>query len=229
MLGTIHSKPAIFIAERAAFPADPSYLAAFAPSLIHVKNNLFNDIYGSFLASTAASEHHDIKIDLIWPCTEQHIKKYSTQGLRIITETSQIYTEHVRPFMQEKREAGRLNWVYNILEGRKEQEDIIYREQGEEGFVAIPDLNWDRKTTTSLHVLAIVERRDIWSVRDLQKGHIIWLKHMREKLLNATCKIYPDVERDQLKLYFHCKLSLLHSFLTSLCYVAKPIVSLCLN
>lgn len=58
---------------------------------------------------------------------------------------------------------------------------------------------------TSLHLLGLVERRDIWSIRDLRKKHIVWLKHMREKLLDATVNLYPEIEKDQLKLYFHCK------------------------
>lgn len=147
----------------------------------------------------------DHKINLIYPCTEKHIKKYSGQGLRVVTETPEIYRNHVKPYMQRQRDEGRLNWVFNILEGRAEQEDVMYREHGEEGFVVTPDLNWDKKTLTSLHVLGIVERRDIWSVRDLTKDHVQWLKHMREKLLDATVMLYPEVERDQLKLYVHCK------------------------
>jgi hypothetical protein len=31
---------------------------------------------------------------------------------------------------QMKREEGRLNWVFNILEGRTEQEDVIMRDEG---------------------------------------------------------------------------------------------------
>ena len=42
--------------------------------------------------------------------------------------------------MQRKREEGRLNWVWNIIEGRTEQEDVLYRETGEEGFLVLPDL-----------------------------------------------------------------------------------------
>lgn len=59
---------------------------------------------------------------------------------------------------------------------------------------------------SSLHLLGLVERRDIWSVRDLKKAHITWLKHMRHKLLEATVKLYPELDKDQLKLYIHCML-----------------------
>ena len=129
----------------------------------------------------------------------------------MVTETPDIYRDHVRPYVQRKREEGRLNWVWNIIEGRTEQEDVILRDHGSkgedgEGFLMLPDLNWDRKTMSSLHLLALVERRDIWSLRDLKKGHVVWLKHMREKLVKATVKLYPDLEEDMLKLYVHCKL-----------------------
>jgi m7GpppX diphosphatase len=206
LLGTIDSQPAILLAERAAFETSHDQLSSFPSSLSNIKNLGANDIYSWFLASTAATETQppDLKLNLIYPCTDAHIKKYSAQGLRIVTETPSIYAAHIRPFMQQKREQGRLNWVFNILEGRTEQEDVTYRESGsEEGFLMLPDLNWDRKTLSSLHLLALVERRDIWSVRDLKKMHVSWLHHMRSKILDATVKLYPELEKDQLKLYVH--------------------------
>ena len=128
----------------------------------------------------------------------------------MVTETPEIYSSHIRPYMLRQREAGRLNWVFNIIEGRTEQEDVILRDHGgtgdnDEGFLLLPDLNWDRKTMTGLHLLALVERRDFWSLRDLTKKHVSWLKRMREHLLKATTKVYPEIEEDELKLYVHCE------------------------
>lgn len=174
-----------------------------------------NDIYYWFLGSGGSPSgadagqdaYADFKMDLIWPCTEKHVKKHSKQGLRFVTETPDIYQNHVRPLMQVNREEGRLNWVYNIIEGRKEVEEVIYRTSlgcsGDEGFLLLPNLHWDRKTIESLHLLGIVERRDLWSLRDLKKKHIPWLKHMRAKLIDATVKTYPQIDEDQLKLFFH--------------------------
>jgi m7GpppX diphosphatase len=90
--------------------------------------------------TTATTQPPDLKINLIYPCTEKHIRKYSRQGLRSVRETPDIYEKHVRPYMALMREHGRLNWVYNIIEGRTEQEDVIHREHGEEGFLLLPDL-----------------------------------------------------------------------------------------
>ncbi|KAL8728165.1 MAG: hypothetical protein Q9166_005559 [cf. Caloplaca sp. 2 TL-2023] len=133
----------------------------------------------------------------------------------MVTETSEIYKDHIRPYIAKQREQGRLDWVYNILEGRKEQNDIIFRDPGqagakEEAFLLAPDLNWDRKTLTSLHLLALVERRDIWSLRDLKKRHIVWLKRMTEKVLEATVEKYPNISKDQLKLYMHYQPTFYH-------------------
>ena len=126
----------------------------------------------------------------------------------MVTETPGIYREHIRPYIQRKRDEGRLNWVFNILDGRTEQEDVILRDSGTEGqddgFLMLPDLNWDRKTLTSLHLLGLVSRRDIWSLRDLKKGHAEWLRGMKEKMVEATVGVYGEVEKDQLKAYVHC-------------------------
>lgn len=126
----------------------------------------------------------------------------------MVTETPQIYKNYIRPYMQQKREEGRLNWVFNILEGRTEQEDVILRGKGtnydEDGFLMLPDLNWDRKTISSMHLLALVERRDIWSLRDLKRKHIPWLKYLRQRIIDATVKTYAgQIEADQLKMYVH--------------------------
>lgn len=215
MYGTIDDKPALLVVERATFPEEQAYFATLPSTLARVKNLGANDIYSWHMAlngdaKTVAAEgefYPDLKINLIYPCTETHIKKYSKQGVRFVTETAEIYKDHVRPYMLKKREEGRLNWVFNIIEGKKEVEDVIYRtklgEAGDEGFLMLPDLNWDRKTLDALHLLAIVERRDIWSLRDLKKKHIAWLEHMKAKLLAATVATYPTIEADQLKLYVH--------------------------
>lgn len=157
--------------------------------------------------SSDVEPNEDLKINLIYPCTSKHIKKYNKQGVRAVVETAQIYKDHVRPYMQQQREDGRLNWVWNIIAGKTEVEDVIFRtpkgRDGDEGFLLLPDLNWDRKTMESLHLLGLVERMDIWSLRDLRKKHVRWLRDMKSKLLDSTIKTYPQLEEDMLKLYVH--------------------------
>lgn len=214
LYGHVDSQPALLILERAPFPDAEEYLSVLPTSLRSITNLGNNDIYSWFLASGGPilkenenDKFADFKISMICPCTDQHIKKHSRQGFRFVTETPEIYREKVRPFMQMNREEGRLNWVFNIIEGRKEVEDVIYRtplgRDGDEGFLMLPNLHWDRKTIEALHLLGIVERRDIWSLRDLKKKHIPWLRHMKSKLIDATVKTYPQIDTDQLKLFCH--------------------------
>lgn len=215
MFGSIDGKQGILTAERAAFTTESlEVLRAFHAAIRQVNNLGDNDIYRWYLASSGSGNSgddlpSDLKLNLIWPCTEQHIRKYSDQILRMVTETPEVYRDYIRPYMSTKREEGRLNWVFNILEGRTEQEDVILRDPGqngpEDGFLMLPDLNWDRKTMGSLHLLALVHRRDIWSLRDLTKRHIPWLQYLRQRILEATVNMYPDLEQDQLKLYVHCE------------------------
>jgi m7GpppX diphosphatase len=213
ILGTIGAQPGILIAERAAFATESlEALRAFHAAIMQVRNLGDNDIYRWYMALSGQVGGQiplpDLKLNLIWPCTDQHIKKYSAQFVRMVTETSEVYRNYVMPYMRLKREEGRLNWVFNILEGRTEQEDVILRDTNhgpEHGFLMLPDLNWDRRTMNSLHLLAIVDRRDIWSLRDLKKRHIPWLRYLRKRLLEATVGMFPGLEQDQLKLYVHCK------------------------
>lgn len=82
-----------------------------------------------------------MKLTMIFPATETHIRKYSQQQLRMVTETPEVYRQHVRPYVDEKRANGRLNWVYNILAHEAESERIIVEDRDEEnGFILLPDL-----------------------------------------------------------------------------------------
>jgi m7GpppX diphosphatase len=208
--GTIADQPALLLAERAAFDADESHLSTFSSSLSHIKNLGDNDIYRWYMAHSGAAQGQppDLKINLMYPCTEQHLKKYAAQAVRYVTETPDIYRDHVRPYMQAKRDQGRLNWVFNILDGRTEQEDVLFRSPHnttpeDERYLLLPDLNWDRKTLGSLHLLALVERRDIWSLRDLKKKHVTWLKSIVADIANNVSSLY-GIDEDMLKCYVHC-------------------------
>lgn len=136
------------------------------------------------------------------------MNKYSKQNLHVVHETPQIYKELIRPYMERSRGEGRLRWMRNIIDGNAEVSDVIYRTprkfgDNHEGFVLLPDLNWDRKTVETLHLLTLVERNDIWSLRDLKKKHLCWLRHMKSMITEAVIKTYLGIQEDQLKFYVH--------------------------
>lgn len=151
LLGRIDASPAVLIAEKTAFNTTDFNLSKFPhtsklPALSLMERN---DIYHWFLASQysptsrdeLAQGGADVKITLIYPATDMHVRKYSQQNLRMVTETPEVWREFVRPYVDGKRVGGRLNWVWNILDYRAERERVIVEDGDErEGFVLLPDL-----------------------------------------------------------------------------------------
>lgn len=125
--------------------------------------------------------------------------------MHLVMETPEIYHKHIRPYMERMRDPSRLQWMQNIIDQKAEVDDVILRSQrsNSRGFVLLPDLNWDRATISSLHLLVILECNDIWSLRDLKKGDISWLWDLRAEVTTATIKAYPSLRPDQLKFYVH--------------------------
>ncbi|KAF8463495.1 HIT-like domain-containing protein [Kalaharituber pfeilii] len=216
LLGKVGTHDAIIVAEKTPFNTDPALLSKFQePSNFSALTVLgSNDIYNWFLASHAAPDNEqrpEIKFTFIYPATETHIRKYNKQNLRMVTETAEVYRDHVRPFIQNKREAGTLNWVYNILSHKTESRRIIFEDPDEkEGFILLPDLKWDRKTMSALYMMAVVHRKDLASLRDLQKKDVSWLRKVEHNITTAICNAYPELETDQLKLYIHYQPSYYH-------------------
>ena len=210
--GSILDKPALLLAERGAFSTHNGYLESFSRLMSNIENLGDNDVYHWYLAHSKTEDGRDeptppdLKINLIYPSTEKHLQKYSFQQARAVVETPEIYAKYVRPYMQHYREEGRLNWVFNILEGRTEQENVLFRSQegdAKDDYILLPDLNWDRQTLGSLHLLALVERRDLWSVRDLKKRDVPWLRHLRKTVAKTITTLYAGVDADMLKFYVH--------------------------
>lgn len=81
-----------------------------------------------------------MRFTLIHPATETHIRKYSAQKWRAVVETPEVYDKYVKKYVEEKRGSGRLNWVYNILDGKAERDRVICEDKDEEwGWVVLPD------------------------------------------------------------------------------------------
>src|SRR5438045_8725356 len=56
---------------------------------------------------------------------------------------------------------------------------------------------------SALYLTAILHRKDLSSIRDLNSSHIPLLTNIREAIVNATTTKWPEVSRDQLRLYVH--------------------------
>lgn len=56
-----------------------------------------------------------VKINLIYPATETHVRKHTDQNFHMVVETQEIYEKITRPYI-ESIPAEKIEWVYNILE-----------------------------------------------------------------------------------------------------------------
>ena len=142
-----------------------------------------NDIYTTYLSKDPLNPPFDSKVTVIFPATEAHIKKYSSQERFLVLESPQAYKEHILPFVRENSSAARLQWVYNILDNGKEAEKVIFKDDcPESGFYLVPDSKWDCKNLSSLYLLAICKRKDLGSLRDFTAEHLPLLKRMQSEI-----------------------------------------------
>ena len=95
-----------------------------------------------------------INVDIIHPCTARHISKYSAQKSFVIVETPEMYEAVTRPHIASIPPAA-IQWVYNILEKKKETERLLFEDPDPElGFMLHPDQKWDQSQVRPLCLLA---------------------------------------------------------------------------
>ncbi|XP_018564709.1 m7GpppX diphosphatase [Anoplophora glabripennis] len=207
--GTFDSKEgdAIVILEKTAFAEENlNNDSDYFTDKSHLEKIFQNDIYGDYKYFTR-SKLNTIKTTIIHPATEKHIFKYSIQKCHIVDETPQIYNDIVLPYLTDEQFS--LQWVYNILEHKSESERIVFEDVDPvNGFIMVPDLKWSGEIDT-LYLLAISNRRNIKSLRDLTQEHLPLLKNIREKGIEVIKNKY-GLEGTQLRIYLHYQPSFYH-------------------
>lgn len=119
-----------------------------------------------------------VKLTIIRPATEAHILKYSEQAKVMVRETPDMFEHVIKPYISSQA-PERIQWVYNILEKKKEKDAILFEDPDpQRGFVMVPDLKWDRRTLSSLYLVAIVHDRSLRSMRDLTPQHLPLLRNV---------------------------------------------------
>ncbi|KAJ8969664.1 hypothetical protein NQ317_004894 [Molorchus minor] len=207
--GSFNSKEgdAIVILEKSAFAEENLNIESDYFSEKSSLHKVFrNDIYGDY-KYLPTSELNTIKATVIHPATEKHLIKYSFQRCYFIDETPQIYNDIVLPHLT--NEQFNLQWVYNILEHKSEAERIVVEDADlNTGFVMVPDLKWNGDVDT-LYLLAIVNKRNIKSLRDLTQEHLPLLKNIQQKGIEAIKEKY-GLDASQLRIYLHYQPSFYH-------------------
>lgn len=166
-----------------------------------------NDIYGSYTAFPAP-EYNGIKAVIIHPATDMHIQKYSEPKFHLILESFEDYQTKTLPFLESQQFS--LDWVYNVLEHKKEKERIICEDDDKEcGFVFAGKMGCDDPTANNYSALAIVHRRDIKCLRDLNVSHLPLLKNIKSKCLAAFSQ-KCNLKVSQIRSFIHYQPSYYH-------------------
>jgi len=145
-------------------------------------------------------------MDIIYPATDKHILKFTSQPLYFVQETEEMYQTITLPHILSSSLSLQVSflplnllekyfnfilsiiqWLYNCLEYKSEKERIKYdtasenqKDDEDNGFLLLPDLKWSGKLN-ELYLLAIVKKRNIKSLRDLTINHLPLLKNILNK------------------------------------------------
>ncbi|KAJ7504454.1 scavenger mRNA decapping enzyme [Mycena galericulata] len=203
--------PAIIRIEKTAIPVDVSnriFPGQVRPFLSQVKCMESTDIYmwlAGWLSTTEKQPQGDVKVNIICPATDVHIRKYSKQNSILVSETPDIYRRIVQPYISEFP-PERTRWVTEILEGRKEQSKILFSSSD---FIILPDMKWDLHTVGSLYLIAIVRDENLRSLRDLRTRHISLLKNIRREA-STVAKDKWGIQTGGLRMHIHYQPSYYH-------------------
>jgi len=178
--------------------------------------DIYTWLFGWFSASRAtdsSGKGADLKINIILPATDLHIRKYTTQRIIMVRETPDIYTRVVAPYI-DSLPKSRTQWVDNILSGISEQSKILYSCPE---FVILPDMKWDLITVSSLYLVAIAREKNqgelgprrVRSMRDLRKSDLTWLKKIRSDA-GKIVKERWDLAEGSVRFFIHYQPSYYH-------------------
>ncbi|VVU94611.1 Scavenger mRNA decapping enzyme C-term binding [seawater metagenome] len=182
---------------------DENYNTVFCNSTV---NNLIeNDKYYNF--TLISSNKAEFLVNMIKPASEKDIQKYRSFNKINFIETPDYYLNKVLPYI-EKYECipDKLDWINNILEGKKENEKIIL---SNDDFVLLPDIVWDCININELYYLAISKDKSIKSLRDISGKHIPILQKIQKEGI-AVIKDKHGIPQDRIITFVHYYPSFYH-------------------
>ncbi|KAI0646139.1 scavenger mRNA decapping enzyme [Trametes meyenii] len=200
---------AIVRIEKTALTAD--YAAELLPGLLKDSKliegtDIYTWLFGWLYSSV---DRPDVKINIVHPATEVHVRKYSRQEVAIVHETPALFERVVRPYIS-AFPLSRTQWVENILNGTSEADKVLFRDPSpDSGYVLLPDMKWDLTTLSSLYLVAISLNRSIRSLRDLNKTHLDMLRCIRRQAARVVKERW-GLDQGSLRMFIHYQPSYYH-------------------
>lgn len=172
--------------------SNPEIIQQLQPDRMNLK--LQNDRF-SYYDTTA---QYKIEVSIIDKATSKDIAKYfPNTKFELIAETYSDYQN----LTQEIAEKSDKTWIYNILDGKSEQDRIILDDPQ---FVLMLNPTWSGrvKDVDHLQCLAIVKQREILSLRDVTHDHLNLLTSILDNGIN-TIEIKYGISKSRIRAYVH--------------------------
>lgn len=80
------------------------------------------------------------------------VEKYKKQTFYVVRETAEIYENYVKPLYIETMDMDHVQWVYNVIDGSREKELTVFRN---ELFTLQLDYKFNRGDIETLYLLAL--------------------------------------------------------------------------
>ena len=61
-----------------------------------------NDVYSQYVLDSKEGSAGEVKVRMVYPATEEHVKKYAVQKLRFVLETPEIYQKVTKLYIERK-------------------------------------------------------------------------------------------------------------------------------
>ena len=155
----------------------------------------------------ASQQFGDTTVEVVVPASDKLIQRYeSFANMQIVRETPAMYANTTAKVIREKQRDGSMNWIYAILDGKAEQEDVMLNDSE---FVLLPNPKWKRneknefESIDDLLCLVLVTDRKLHSIRDLRSEHVSMLRRIRFKVAGELRERFGVVAERDLLLYFH--------------------------
>jgi m7GpppX diphosphatase len=203
--GLYNEKPAVVVLEKTQM--SEASVKELIEDPVPLEVDFVNDVYGAY-AFHPNSSLNGIKATIIHPANAKHIDKWMRQEVRLLLESADQYRNITLPFIGDHQ--LKVEWVHNILDGKKEAERIILNDPDPDiGFILLPDLKWDQSTMNDLYLQAICHKRDIRSLRDLTADHLPLLQNILSKGCQSIREKY-GLCQEQLRIFIHYQPSYYH-------------------
>jgi m7GpppX diphosphatase len=164
-----------------------------------------NDVYYKFFLDMAP-QFSKIQCNFMYPAPEVYIEKNRKQEWHCFEESYEVYSTITKPLYIDKLSDELNQWIYNILEYKKEIELTMFRN---ELFTLQLDYSYNFSDIKTLYLLAIPIERDLKTIRDLTGEHLPLLRSIRDNSL-ATIEEKFKLPRSQIKALFHYQPSFYH-------------------